>query len=75
MKSVMIVKVFKSGVFAAFAHDHLIDAPIASGATDADAHRVELQINAAATRVRDPKVSAKDLDAIRKRCLAPRCWT
>jgi polyisoprenoid-binding protein YceI len=69
--SVVTVKVFKSGVFSAFAHDHLIDAPITSGTTDPSAHRVELHINTAAMRVRDPKASQKDRDEIQKTMLGP----
>ena len=68
-KSVMTVRVYKSGVLSAFGHDHEIAAPIAGGSVDVAAHRVELRVNAAALRVRDPKTSEKDRAEIQKTML------
>jgi polyisoprenoid-binding protein YceI len=70
-KSVMTVRVFKSGMLSAFGHDHEIAAPIASGTVDTDARRVELRTNAAALRVRDTKGSEKDHAEIQKTMLGP----
>jgi polyisoprenoid-binding protein YceI len=69
--SVMTVRVYKSGAFSAFGHDHEIAAPIASGSVDTAAQRVELRVAAAALRVRDPKASEKDRDEIQKTMLGP----
>ena len=43
-KSVITVHVFKSGLFSGFAHDHVIQAPVASGDIDArsEEHTSEL---------------------------------
>ncbi len=70
-KSAMVVRVYKAGVFSAFGHDHEIAAPIASGAADPAAQRVELRVSAAALRVRDPKASEKDRAEVEKAMLGP----
>jgi polyisoprenoid-binding protein YceI len=70
-KSVMTVHVYKSGVFSAFAHDHEISAPIASGSVDASAHRVELRLGADTLRVRERDVSEKDRTEIQETMLGP----
>lgn len=62
----MTIRVYKSGVFSAFGHDHEIAAPIASGTVDATAHRVELRVQAAALRVQDPNTSQKDRDQVQQ---------
>jgi polyisoprenoid-binding protein YceI len=70
-KSVMTVRVYKSGVLSAFGHDHEIAAPIAAGTVDASARHVELRIRAASLRVRDTKGSEKDHAEIQKTMLGP----
>ena len=67
----MTVRVFKSGAFSAFGHNHEIAAPIAAGSVDSAAQRVELRIDARALRVRDPDVSEKDRAEIQKTMLGP----
>src|SRR5689334_5281321 len=69
--SVVTVRVYRTGVFSAFAHDHQIAAPLAAGSVDAAAHRVELHIDARALRVRDPGVSDKDRNEIQTTMLGP----
>jgi polyisoprenoid-binding protein YceI len=69
--STMSVRVGKSGALSAFGHEHLIAAPIASGTADTEAHRVELRVEAAALRVRDPKGSDNDRAQIEKTMLGP----
>jgi len=69
-KSTMTVRVYKSGMLSAFGHDHEIAAPIA-GKVDTSVHQVELRINAASLRVRDPKTSEKDRAEIQKTMLGP----
>ncbi len=70
-KSVMVVRVYKAGIFSALGHDHEIAAPIAGGAVDTAARSVELRANAGALRVRDPHVSGKDQAEIQTTMLGP----
>ena len=51
------VRVFKTGVFSAFAHDHEIEAPIGEGSVDPSANTVTLRIDARKLRVADPETS------------------
>jgi polyisoprenoid-binding protein YceI len=58
-KSSMKIRVFKSGAFSAFAHDHEIEAPIAEGKIDASAHAsVQLRVESRKLRVLDPEIAA-----------------
>ena len=70
-KSVMTVRVYKAGVFSALGHDHDIAAPIAAGTVDLGAHKVELQLNAAALKVRDAGESDKDRDKVQSTMAGP----
>lgn len=63
-KSVMTIRVYKTGLLSTFGHDHEIAAPIASGTVDAAAHRVELRVHTVALRVQDPNTAAKDRDQV-----------
>lgn len=63
-KSVMTIRVYKTGLLSTFGHDHEITAPIASGTVDAAAHRVELRVHTAALRVQDPNTAAKDREQV-----------
>ena len=57
--SAITVKVFKSGLFSAFAHDHEIRAEGLQGEVETNPdRRVELQVDARRLRVLDPKLSA-----------------
>ncbi len=60
-RSTITIHVGKSGLFSAAAHDHTIDAPIASGSLrDSGASHIEFTVEAAKMIVRpDPKVDAK----------------
>ena len=58
--STMTVHVFKTGALSAFGHDHEITAPVAEGAVDSGARKVELRVDASALRVMDAKASDKD---------------
>ena len=69
--SVVTVRVYKAGVFSALGHDHEITAPIAGGKVDTAARSVELQIDAGALHVRDPKGSEHDRQEIQKTMLGP----
>jgi polyisoprenoid-binding protein YceI len=70
-KSTMTIRVYKAGVFSALGHNHTISAPLRYGVVDSDAHRVEVTVNAAALRVRDPDVSEKDRAEIQNNMLGP----
>ncbi len=54
------VQVAKSGFFSAFAHNHTIAAPLASGHIDLDKKSVELKFHAADMKVMDPDVNDSD---------------
>jgi polyisoprenoid-binding protein YceI len=60
-RSTITIHVGKSGLFPAAAHDHKIDAPIASGSMrESGAPHIEFTVDAAKMTVRpDPKVDAK----------------
>lgn len=55
--SAITVRVFKSGVFSAFGHNHEISAPLAEGSVDVAGHSVSLRVDATKLRVLDPEVS------------------
>lgn len=58
--SKITVHVEKSGLFSAFAHNHIISAPLASGHLDVQARTIELIFRAADMKVLDPDASASD---------------
>jgi hypothetical protein len=57
-KSSLTVRVFKSGAFSAFAHNHEIQAPIAEGKIDSSGNSVQLRVDSRQMRVLDPEISA-----------------
>jgi hypothetical protein len=58
-RSSLTIRVFKSGVFSAFAHDHEIRAPIDEGGIDSSANpSVQLRLDSRKMRVLDPDISA-----------------
>jgi hypothetical protein len=58
--SVLKIRVFKSGIFSAFAHDHELVAPLGDGTVHlADNPSVALSIHARELRVLDPDVSSE----------------
>jgi hypothetical protein len=57
-KSSLKIRVFKSGAFSAFAHDHEIQAPIDEGKIDSSATpSVQLRVDSRKMRVLDPDIS------------------
>jgi polyisoprenoid-binding protein YceI len=57
-QSSLKIRVFKSGAFSAFAHDHEIQAPIEEGKIDASASpSVQLRVDSRKMRVLDPEIS------------------
>src|SRR5258708_23565049 len=59
-KSSLKIRVFKSGAFSAFAHDHEIEAPLEEGKIEeGSTHaRVQLRADSRKIRVLDPEISA-----------------
>ena len=59
-KSSLKIRVFKSGAFSAFAHDHEIQAPLEEGKIEeGSAHAgVQLRVDSRKMRVLDPEISA-----------------
>ena len=57
-KSSVKIRVFKSGMFSAFAHDHEIQAPIDGGEINSSSNpSVQLRMDARKMRVLDPEIS------------------
>jgi polyisoprenoid-binding protein YceI len=55
--SKITVHVEKSGLFSAFAHNHIISAPLASGHLDLEKRTVELKFHSQEMKVLDPDIS------------------
>jgi polyisoprenoid-binding protein YceI len=70
--STLTIRVYKTGLFAAFAHDHEINAPIRQGSFDEDKQAVELSVDARTLRVVDPGVSASERSQIQATMLGPK---
>src|SRR5258705_6521041 len=68
-KSAVTVRVFKSGLFSGFAHDHEISAPIQEGSFDQANGSVQLKVDARKLRVVDKDVSDKDRAEIQQTML------
>jgi len=71
-KSVMTVRVLKSGIFSAFGHEHEISAPIKEGKFSETEKSVELTVDARQMRVMDKEVSDKDRAEIQETMLGPK---
>lgn len=71
-KSVVNVRVYKSGLFSAFAHDHEIRAPIKSGSFDEQKRSVEFKVNAGDLKVLDPGVSQGEREQVQQNMLGPK---
>ena len=65
-QSVMTVRVFKSGMFSAFGHEHQISAPISQGSLDESGRSVELAVDAREMKVMDKDVTEKDRSEIQE---------
>ena len=71
-KSVLTVRVYKTGLFSAFAHDHEIHAPIQSGSFDEQKRTVEFKVKSADLKVIDPGVSQGDRDQVQETMVGPK---
>jgi polyisoprenoid-binding protein YceI len=68
----LTVFVYKSGLFSAFADDHVIRAPIASGSVSPDASLgVEISVRSANLKVLDPSLAAGKRAEVQARMLGP----
>jgi polyisoprenoid-binding protein YceI len=68
-KSSVVIHVFKSGLFSGLAHDHTIQAPVATGNIDMQEESVTLAFSVADMKVLDPGESdsnRKDIEATMK---------
>jgi hypothetical protein len=71
-RSTITVRVFKSGLFRAFADDHVVRAPIAEGSIDdSTTASVQLAIDAGRLQVLDPGLAEKDRNEVQARMLGP----
>ncbi len=69
--SSLTVKVWKTGLFSAFAHNHDISAPISSGTVnDGDQASVRFVVNARGMKVLDPEASASTRAEIERNMLS-----
>ena len=71
-RSNLTVRVYKTGLFSAFAHDHEIHAPIREGSFDEERQTIEFSVNAGSLRVIDPGVSESDKSQVQSTMLGPK---
>jgi YceI-like domain len=71
-RSVITIHVRKSGLLSAFAHDHVITAPVASGTLDPKAMTVQIAVATKQMKVADPGDSEKDRTEIQATMLGPK---
>jgi YceI-like protein len=71
-RSALTVYVYKSGLFSAFADDHIIRAPIAAGSISVDSPRaVEISVRSASLVVLDPKLPTDKRSDVQARMVGP----
>lgn len=71
-RSRMTIRVFKSGLFSMFAHDHEIEAPIESGTVElSPPQSVQLKFAARKLHVLDPRLAADKRAEVQKTMLGP----
>ena len=71
-RSSLLLRVYKTGLFAAFAHDHEIRAPLASGSlSTGERPSVELVVNTGEMEVLDPKLAPEKRAEVRATMLGP----
>ena len=71
-RSTLTVRVYKSGLFSAFADNHVIRAPVASGSISLDGPlAVEISVRSAGLTVLDPDASADTRAEVQGRMLGP----
>jgi len=70
--STVTVHVYKSGLLSGLGHNHVIQAPVASGSVDAKAKVVELSFNVADMKVLDPDASDSERQEIEATMKGPK---
>lgn len=71
-RSKLTVLVYKSGLFSAFADDHVINAPLSGGSISEDAPlAVQIEVRASALKVLDPKLAEDRRAEVQTRMLSP----
>lgn len=65
------IHVDKSGLFAAFAHNHIVSAPLAAGTLDVEKRTVELKFHTKDIKVLDPDVSASERTKVQNTMQSP----
>jgi polyisoprenoid-binding protein YceI len=70
-QSKMTVYVYKQGLFAFAADNHVINAPIAAGTYDQDTKKVALRVDAAKMRVLDPQMPSGRRDRVQANMVGP----
>jgi polyisoprenoid-binding protein YceI len=71
-RSVLTVRVYKTGLLSALGHEHEIRAPIQKGTFDEGKNTVEFVVDARTLRVLDSDVSEKDRTEIQSTMLGPK---
>ena len=71
-KSVLTVRVYKSGLFSAFAHDHEIRAPFQNGTFNELKPSVEFQVDSRELKVLDPDGSENERSQVQHTMLGPK---
>src|SRR5437868_9903991 len=69
--SKVTIHVEKSGLFSAFAHNHIVSAPLASGDLDAAKRTIELKFRTADIKVLDPDASDSERTKIQSTMQSP----
>ena len=71
-QSSITIKVFKSGLFSGFAHNHVVVAPIARAGVDPSRLTAEITVLTKEMKVTDPGVSDKERAEIQSTMLGPK---
>jgi polyisoprenoid-binding protein YceI len=71
-RSAITIRVFKSGMFSGFAHNHVVVAPIAQAKIDPAALTAEIAVAVKEMKVTDPDISEKDRAEIQSTMLGPK---
>jgi polyisoprenoid-binding protein YceI len=71
-QSAVTIKVFKSGFFSGFAHNHIVVAPVSRAEIDPAKLTAEITVVTKDMKVTDPEVSDKDRAEIQSTMLGPK---
>lgn len=71
-RSEITIRVFKSGLFSGFAHNHVVVAPIAKANVNPEGLSAEITVVTKEMKVTDPDISEKDRAEIQSTMLSPK---